>query len=139
VSIGRDAASHIIVRDPTVSRFHADVRSEAGEFVLYAMGSSGTQVNGHGVSAPHLLEEGDVVQVGDQRFRFTRQPLPPDVTPAELGAGEDEDRLTHRPTLTAEAIGRRRHAWPTRRRPVLPIVIAVAVAVAVVAYLIMVR
>jgi pSer/pThr/pTyr-binding forkhead associated (FHA) protein len=135
VSIGRDSASHIIVRDPTVSRFHADVRGEAGEFVLYAMGSSGTRVNGHGVSAPHLLAEGDVIEVGDQRFRFTRQPLPPGIRPAELGAGEDDDRLARRPTVIgAETINSLRR-FHTRQRPVLPIVVALAVVVALVAYL----
>ena len=65
VSIGRDAASHVLVRDPSVSRFHADVRAEAGEYVLYAMGSAGTRVNGHGVSGPRLLEEGDEIGVGE--------------------------------------------------------------------------
>lgn len=136
VSIGRDAASHIIVRDPTVSRFHADVRAEAGQFVLYAMGSAGTRVNGHGVSSPRLLDEGDVIEVGDQSFRFTRQPLPQGIRPAELGAGEDDDRLSRRPTMIGgEPITLGRRSLPTRR-PVLPIVIAVAVVLAVVVYLV---
>ncbi|MFL5575790.1 MAG: FHA domain-containing protein [Gemmatimonadaceae bacterium] len=136
VSIGRDSASHIIVRDPTVSRFHADVRGEAGQFVLYAMGSAGTRVNGHGVNAPHLLEEGDVIGVGDQHFRFTRQPLAEGIRLAELGAGEDDDRLTRRPTLLrGEPITLTRRLAPPRR-PVLPIVIAMAVVVALVVYLV---
>ena len=137
VSIGRDAASHVLVRDPSVSRFHADVRAEAGEYVLYAMGSAGTRVHGHGVSGPRLLEEGDEIGVGDQTFRFTRQPLPAGLTPVPLGGGEDDDRLTRRPTMmSTEAItgGHRRAIPGPTRRPVLPLVIAVVLVVVMILY-----
>ena len=132
-----DAASHVLVRDPSVSRFHADVRAEAGEYVLYAMGSAGTRVNGHGVSGPRLLEEGDEIGVGDQTFRFTRQPLPAGLTPVPLGGGEDDDRLTRRPTMmSTEAItgGHRRAIPGPTRRPVLPLVIAVVLVVVMILY-----
>jgi predicted component of type VI protein secretion system len=42
VQIGREIGCSIVLKDPTVSRFHADVRSEGGEYVLYSMGSAGT-------------------------------------------------------------------------------------------------
>ncbi|HJU65998.1 MAG TPA: FHA domain-containing protein, partial [Gemmatimonadaceae bacterium] len=52
VQIGREVGCSIVLRDPMVSRFHADVRSEGGEYVIYSMGSSGTRVNDRSVKAP---------------------------------------------------------------------------------------
>ena len=42
-TIGRDAASNIVVREPSVSRSHAEVRAEGGEFVLHTSGATGTR------------------------------------------------------------------------------------------------
>lgn len=135
VSIGRDMASQIVVRDPTVSRFHADVRAEAGEFVLYGQGSAGTRVNGHLINAPQLLEEGDELGVGGQTFRFTRQPLGQGITPVALGSGDVDDRLSRRETeLSLGTITGRRPAAPGPRRPIVPIVVAVVVIIALAAY-----
>lgn len=100
-SIGRDAASHIVVRDPTVSRFHADVRAEAGEHVLYSMGSAGTTVNGLRVSGPQLLAEGDEVAVGPVRLRYTREPVASTIH-VELGGGELDTVASVRPTLVMQ-------------------------------------
>lgn len=141
VSIGRDAASHIIVRDPSVSRFHADVRAEAGNFVLYAMGSSGTRVNGNTVSGPQLLEEGDRIMVGDQTFRFTREPLGGGITPVPLGGNEEaDDRLSRRPTqISSQAVTGNARAvpGPGSGRPLVPIIVVIAVAIAVAAFLLL--
>jgi pSer/pThr/pTyr-binding forkhead associated (FHA) protein len=141
VSIGRDIASHILVRDPSVSRFHADVRAEAGHFVLYAMGSSGTRVNGHGVSGPQLLEEGDRIQVGDQSFRFTREPLAAGITQVPLGgATEEDDKLSRRATQFSSRVvtgSGRTVPGPESSRPLLPIIVVIAVAIAVAAFLLL--
>lgn len=135
VSIGRDMASHIIVRDPAVSRFHADVRAEAGQFVLYAQGSAGTRINGQPVTSPRLLVEGDEIAVGGQSFRFTRQPLAAGLTPVALGAGEQDDRLSRRDTeLGMSAVTGANYPAAGARRPIVPIVIAVVVVIAAVAY-----
>jgi len=69
--IGRDPSNAVIVDDATASRFHAEVRREAGGFALHSMGSAGTQVNGADVSAPLVLQEGDVIEIAFQRLRFT--------------------------------------------------------------------
>src|SRR5471032_1230126 len=52
LGIGRDPTNAIVVRDPTASRFHAEVRREAGGWVLHPRGSSGTSLNGQRVTAP---------------------------------------------------------------------------------------
>lgn len=102
VTIGRDALSSIFVGDPQVSRFHADIRAEAGAFVLYAMGSAGTRVNGQRVSVPRVLEEGDRLEIGDTSFRFTQQPLAAGVRVVDA-ADEVDPALTQRATSSHPA------------------------------------
>jgi pSer/pThr/pTyr-binding forkhead associated (FHA) protein len=102
-SVGRDVGAGIPLRDPSVSRFHADVRSEAGEFVLYSMGSAGTHVNDQRVAAPKMLEEGDRIRIGDTTLKFTREALPQGMAIAKLGEGE-EDALARRSTVTLRAV-----------------------------------
>lgn len=97
VTIGRDAASRVLLRDPTVSRFHADVRREAGQYVLYSMGSAGTQVNGRRAAGAHLLEEGDRIEIGDSSLLFTYT-APKGMTLVR-GSDEAEDTTTRRATV----------------------------------------
>jgi pSer/pThr/pTyr-binding forkhead associated (FHA) protein len=103
ISIGRDAAAAIQMRDLSVSRFHADIRSEAGEFVLYSMGSAGTHVNEHRVAAAKMLEEGDLIRIGGTTFRFTRGELPAGVKQAKLG-DHDDDTLARRSTTNLRTV-----------------------------------
>ncbi|MFN2400548.1 MAG: FHA domain-containing protein [Gemmatimonadaceae bacterium] len=88
VQIGREIGCSIVLKDPTVSRFHADIRAEGGEYVLYSMGSAGTKVNGNNLSGPQMLEEGSNIQIGETKFTFSRQALPQGVTSAQF---EDHD------------------------------------------------
>ena len=69
--LGRDASSTIVVNDPSVSRFHAEVRREAGGFALHSMGSAGTLLNGRKMSTPLMLTEGDVIEIARRRWRYT--------------------------------------------------------------------
>jgi len=70
-TIGRGPQSTIILRDPAVSRTHAEVRNEEGSFVLHAQGSSGTKVNDVRVNTSCTLREGDVVEIAFSTLRFT--------------------------------------------------------------------
>lgn len=103
VTIGRDVGAGIPLRDPAVSRFHADVRSEAGEYVLYSSGSAGTHVNDQRVAAPKLLAEGDVIRIGTSNFRFTRGGLPQGVAIARI-TEQEEDALARRSTVTLRTV-----------------------------------
>lgn len=76
VHIGRDAGSTIQVKDPAVSRYHADVRTEAGLHVLYSMGAAGTRVNGSPIAETRILTDGDIIEIGELRLRYARGPAP---------------------------------------------------------------
>ncbi|HEY7878999.1 MAG TPA: FHA domain-containing protein [Gemmatimonadaceae bacterium] len=77
--IGRDPSNAILVRDPTASRFHAEIRREAGGYALHAMGSSGTRLNGTEITAPRLLCEGDSIEIAYTTLRYSEGPVAPEL------------------------------------------------------------
>lgn len=106
-TIGRDAGSTIVVREPSVSRLHAEVRPEGDAFVLHATGAIGTKVNGEPVAAPVQLKEGDRIEVGSAELTFRNGKLPLGVSvvdPADM-SGHDPDIMTKRDTIKSPILG----------------------------------
>jgi len=101
--IGRDASNAIVVRDPTASRFHADVRPEAGGFVLRSLGASGTQLNRQPLETPTLLAEGDKIEVAFAVLRFTSVQPTGDIVIATPRAATN-DAAGRRPTLDTDGV-----------------------------------
>jgi hypothetical protein len=71
--LGRDATrADMVVDDDTVSREHARVRYENGQFVLYDLAStSGTFINGNRIQR-QMLYDNDRVSLGRMEFVFKR-------------------------------------------------------------------
>jgi pSer/pThr/pTyr-binding forkhead associated (FHA) protein len=64
VTIGREEENVIRLNDERVSRFHAKVQEQHGQYILTDLDSTnGTRVNGHPVHM-HVLRVGDQVLVG---------------------------------------------------------------------------
>jgi Protein of unknown function (DUF3662)/Inner membrane component of T3SS, cytoplasmic domain len=73
VIIGRMGDSDIVLTDPGVSRRHAEVRHEDGEFVVADLGSTnGTMVN-EATIGERTLEEGDRITIGKTVLEFRRR------------------------------------------------------------------
>lgn len=106
-NIGRATANVIRLKDPTASRFHAQVRREAGGFALHSIGSSGTRVNGRRVGSPQLLEDGDEIDIAYTTLRYTRATPPEGVTVVSRTAG-DPGEAAERPTIMRERVSLRR-------------------------------
>jgi pSer/pThr/pTyr-binding forkhead associated (FHA) protein len=69
--IGRSQESDVVVDHNTVSRQHAAIKLEEGQFRLYDMGSTnGTFVGDERVREPVALQDGAVVKFGDKAFVF---------------------------------------------------------------------
>jgi predicted component of type VI protein secretion system len=96
IGIGRDRLNTVVVRDPTASRFHAEIRREAGGFVLHPHGSSGTLVNKRRVGNPVRLQAGDRIEIGNVELRFMIGAPPPGAKTAEPVA---DDESSHRRTV----------------------------------------
>ena len=74
--VGRSESCAVQLVDPKVSREHFDVRYHAGirGFVLTDHGSAnGTLINGHRITEPTAIDEGDVIEIGGSRLVFTRR------------------------------------------------------------------
>ena len=99
--IGRDNSNDVVLRDPAASRFHAEIRREAGGFALHSIGATGAAVNGDASRAPRLLSEGDEIEIAFETFRFTQRPLPSDVTIAPMHVAEN-DEAARKATLGTE-------------------------------------
>ena len=85
--IGRSLSAHLRFEDPTVSRRHAVLVTEAdGVRLLDDRSLNGVFVNGERVVS-HVLADGDEVVIGRYRLRFADlATLPADAAGAALGA-----------------------------------------------------
>ena len=72
VTIGRSPANTIHISDPASSRKHCMIKPSGGFTVIVDMGSAnGTRVNGTKIVRDHVLQGGDVIQIGTTTLRFT--------------------------------------------------------------------
>lgn len=72
VTIGRDVSNDIRLGDLTVSRQHGQLRREASGryFVENLESRNGIQLNGHGLSQPTALTDGDQLKIGAYQLLF---------------------------------------------------------------------
>jgi hypothetical protein len=79
--VGRLPDSGLVLTDPNVSRYHAEIRLALGvtrdlrapEYEVCDMGSTnGTKVNGIAITGAQVLHAGDTVTVGATNMRFER-------------------------------------------------------------------
>lgn len=70
--LGRDPGCDIVIPERQVSRFHARLIPSLNGMIVEDLGSkNGTQRNGASLTAPTLLEDGDVLQIAlVQEFQF---------------------------------------------------------------------
>jgi hypothetical protein len=64
ITIGRSPDCDIVLDDRQVSRHHAVIRWENGQYVVQDLGSkNGTHVNGRELTGPYVLQDGDEIQI----------------------------------------------------------------------------
>lgn len=64
VIIGRSEDCDVVLVERQVSRHHAQIRRLDSQYVLEDLGSrNGTYVNGREVTEPHILQDGDEIQI----------------------------------------------------------------------------
>jgi len=72
-TVGRDPGNDIILRDPKVSRHHAEIVFERGFFVLHDLASAnGTYVNGKRIRVAPLTH-GAKLRLGNSYGRFSEE------------------------------------------------------------------
>jgi pSer/pThr/pTyr-binding forkhead associated (FHA) protein len=64
VTFGREEDNDVVIHDPSVSRWHAELQQEADGYVLTDRHSSnGTWVNGAAITTTHRLRSGDEIMI----------------------------------------------------------------------------
>lgn len=96
-TLGRDPGNDIILRDPKVSRHHAEIVFERGFFVLKDQASAnGTYVNGKRIRVAPLTH-GARLRMGNTYGRFSEE-LPTENDAAPLAAAPEPDEQPVPPT-----------------------------------------
>ncbi|MEX0886123.1 MAG: ankyrin repeat domain-containing protein [Phycisphaeraceae bacterium] len=76
--IGRLPECEVRFRSRTLSRRHAEISCDHGEYVIRDLGSqNGVLINGHRIHAPHLLSGGEHIALGVYEFHFDGHRLVP--------------------------------------------------------------
>ena len=76
VTLGRDASNMVVLQSTFVSKRHATVGIEGGQFIVRDLKSAnGTRVNGETATLTPL-SPGDVLEVGDQTLTFVERGTP---------------------------------------------------------------
>ena len=113
--VGRALSADVRLRDRTVSRVHARVELRDGRAWLSAEGSANPLLlNGAPLTAPSVLESGDLISLGVSQLRYA-EPAPPEApatdvaldgledTAAPASAGVDGDEVPDREQNLLEA------------------------------------
>jgi predicted component of type VI protein secretion system len=139
-SIGRDAGSNIVIREPAVSRSHAEVKPDGDGFILNPTGATPTRLNGTPLTGPVQLTDGDRIEIGSVEitFREGRLPLGVSVVDPTTSASRDPDAMTRRSTITNPILGPAQAA-PARRRTGLGTFLLLLILIAVAAYYLFMR
>ena len=90
IFIGREVGSDVFVNDEEVSRRHARLTSQFGDYVLEDLGSTnGTFVNGQRATGQRILKPGDTILLGEKvSLTFEEVPFDPNATQASLSSTE---------------------------------------------------
>ncbi len=139
--IGRDAGSRIVIREPSVSRAHAEVRPDGDDYVLHASGPTGTRLNGDQVTSPQKLTDGDRIEVGSAELTFKRGRLPLGVSVVDVAspAGHVPDAMTKRDTITNPILAPAPVMAQEKKKSASTTLILVVIAVIGIAYFLFMR
>ena len=101
-TIGRATSCDLVVREPAVSRIHAEVNRTPEGVVVKPFGATPTIINGLPAPGETLLHHGDEIDIGSAKLTFNEISLPLGVSIVDTSRRKHnpEDVDTRRPTIT---------------------------------------
>jgi len=104
--IGRALENDVVLTESSVSRLHARIVLSPTRCWIEDLGSrTGVVLNGEALSAPHSLNDGDLIRIGGSLFRF-EAPLPEPAPTTATAATESSATLAITQPGVAETIER---------------------------------
>lgn len=101
-TIGRAGACDIVIREPAVSRVHAELSRTKEGVTIKPFGATPTIINGLPAPGETLLHHGDEVDIGSAKLTFNEISLPLGVSIMDKARRKNmtEDIADRRPTIT---------------------------------------
>src|SRR5277367_5906321 len=94
-TFGRTEGNRVVLQTPKVSRRHAMIHEQDGEFWVVDLGSTnGVQINGARVTHPVRLRTGDRIQMPGTSFRFRQVAYPETTGESHQAPPLKQNRLT---------------------------------------------
>jgi hypothetical protein len=92
LTIGREVGSDVFINEAEVSRRHARLTLQAGNYLLEDLGSTnGTFVNGQRLMGPRVLQPGDAILLGENvSLAFELAPFDPNAAPVGAPPPKEE-------------------------------------------------
>ena len=137
-TIGRDATSGIVIREPAVSRSHAEVKPEGEGFVITGTGATGTRLNGTPLTESAKLKDGDRIEIGSAELTYREGRLPLGVSVVDTASlpSRDADAMTRRSTITNPILGAAPAVPPKKANPTGMLILLVVLVAAAAWYFI---
>lgn len=109
VAFGRDPSNQLVLREPTASRKHGELRIEGNRWVLLNLSPNGTRLNNRDAgSKPRPLASGDVISIGGTPvIRVEFEAAVP--SPTEELIEQSEAEVS--PTFAKPPVSRRTKIW----------------------------
>jgi pSer/pThr/pTyr-binding forkhead associated (FHA) protein len=105
--IGRERDNDLVLTDPRVSRYHAQIELVEGEWTALDLGSAnGTFVNDQPISGPQSLASDDRITVGDTELMFQPSHVSLDVSPPPSVPLSQQPKPAQAPTETPPQWGK---------------------------------
>jgi|GEM_PF-408709 len=105
LTIGRTPGSQLVLTEPKVSSYHAEIRPQGQDYAIVDLGSTnGTFVNGQRLTSnqPNVLRPGDTVFIGDTRFTY-EVPGVSETEPTIYAGSRQEDNFPNTPAVAASS------------------------------------
>lgn len=102
-TVGRGGLCDIVIREPAVSRVHAEITRSGDGIIIKPFGATPTIVNGAPIETDTVLHHGDQIDIGSAKLTFSEFSLPLGVAIVDKRRkkpADDDDIATRRPTIT---------------------------------------
>lgn len=134
-TIGRASSCDVVIREPAVSRVHAEITHTGEGVVIKPFGATPTIVNGAPLEGNSILHHGDQIDIGSAKLTLNEFSLPLGVSIVDKSRKAIvEDIANRRQTITNPILSGRANPNQGPRRNLLKPALVVGIVLVIAAY-----